>query len=186
MTMHGQPLVPGVGPFVGDAPEDRHAERVVGEMLEVSPGAEEAGAAAPRLDEAMGRRIGGSPKAQARFLDRIEGVRGSPAVIEVTASPGKRCRFFGFYRDREGRPEPAGPRLPFASGECRQRASGSFIAWRREPPRLIPAGICHRGILCSIPCKEFPKHWSRFSTLDRPPWRAICDDPAPAKHRRAR
>ena len=52
----------------------------------------------------MGRRIGGSPKAQARFLDRIEGVR-SPAVIEVTASPGKRCRFFGFYRDREGRTE---------------------------------------------------------------------------------
>jgi hypothetical protein len=47
----------------------------------------------PRLDEAMGRRIGGSPKAQARFLDRIEGVR-SPAVIEVTASPGKRSRFF--------------------------------------------------------------------------------------------
>jgi hypothetical protein len=42
----------------------------------------------PRLDEAMGRRIGGSPKAQARFLDRIEAVR-SPAVIEVTASPGK-------------------------------------------------------------------------------------------------
>ena len=32
----------------------------------------------PRLDEAMGRRIGGSPKAQTRFLDRIEGVR-SPA-----------------------------------------------------------------------------------------------------------
>jgi hypothetical protein len=60
----------------------------------------------PRLDEAMGRRIGGSPKAQARFLDRIEGVR-SPAVIEVTASPGKRCRFFGFYRDREGRTEAA-------------------------------------------------------------------------------
>jgi hypothetical protein len=61
----------------------------------------------PRLDEAMGRRIGGSPKAQARFLDQIEGVR-SPAVIEVAASPGKRCRFFGFYRDREGRTEPAG------------------------------------------------------------------------------
>jgi hypothetical protein len=39
----------------------------------------------PRLDEAMGRRIGCSPKAQARFLGRIEGVR-SPAVIEVTAS----------------------------------------------------------------------------------------------------
>ena len=34
MTMHAQPLIPGVGPFAGDAPEDRHAERVVGEMLE--------------------------------------------------------------------------------------------------------------------------------------------------------
>ena len=34
MTMHGQPLIPGVGPFVGDAPEGRHAEGVVGEMLE--------------------------------------------------------------------------------------------------------------------------------------------------------
>jgi hypothetical protein len=31
MTMHAQPLIPGVGPFVGDAPEDRHAERVVGD-----------------------------------------------------------------------------------------------------------------------------------------------------------
>ena len=32
MTMHAQPihaLVPGVGPFVGGVPEDRHAERVV-------------------------------------------------------------------------------------------------------------------------------------------------------------
>ena len=25
--------IPSVGPFVGEAPEDRHAERVVGEML---------------------------------------------------------------------------------------------------------------------------------------------------------
>ena len=41
----------------------------------------------PGLAEAMGRRIGGSPKAQAQFLGRIEGVR-SPAVTEVTASPG--------------------------------------------------------------------------------------------------
>ena len=23
MTIHAQPLIPGVGPFVGDAPEDR-------------------------------------------------------------------------------------------------------------------------------------------------------------------
>jgi hypothetical protein len=34
MTIRAQPLIPGVGPFAGDAPEDRHAERVVGEMLE--------------------------------------------------------------------------------------------------------------------------------------------------------
>jgi hypothetical protein len=34
MTMHTQPFIPGVGPFVPDAPEDRHAEGVVGEMLE--------------------------------------------------------------------------------------------------------------------------------------------------------
>jgi hypothetical protein len=25
--------IPSIGPFVGEAPEDRHAERVVGEML---------------------------------------------------------------------------------------------------------------------------------------------------------
>jgi hypothetical protein len=31
MTMHARPLIPGVGPFVGDAPEDWHAERVVGD-----------------------------------------------------------------------------------------------------------------------------------------------------------
>jgi hypothetical protein len=88
----------------------------------------------PRLDEAMGRRIGGSPKAQARFLDRIEGVR-SPAVIEVTASPGKRCRFFGFYRDREGRTEPAGRAF-------RSRAGS---ADKRLPAALLHGGKNRRG-----------------------------------------
>ena len=34
MTMHAQPLIPGVGPVVGNVPEDRHVECVVGEMLE--------------------------------------------------------------------------------------------------------------------------------------------------------
>jgi hypothetical protein len=34
MTMHAQPFIASVGPFAGDAPEDRHAESVVGEMLE--------------------------------------------------------------------------------------------------------------------------------------------------------
>lgn len=34
--MHAQPIhapVPSVGPFIGDAPQDRHAERVVREAL---------------------------------------------------------------------------------------------------------------------------------------------------------
>ena len=34
MTVHALPLIPDVGPFVGYAPEDRDAKRVVGEMLE--------------------------------------------------------------------------------------------------------------------------------------------------------
>ena len=58
MTMHAQPihaLVPGVGPFVGDVPEDRHAERVfLGELTKQVQ---------PQLDEATGTRIGGSLKA---------------------------------------------------------------------------------------------------------------------------
>ena len=36
MTQHAPPLIPGVGPFVGDVPEDRHAERVV-HVLERRP-----------------------------------------------------------------------------------------------------------------------------------------------------
>ena len=46
MIMHAQPihaLVPWVGPFVGDVPEDRHAERVVQMMLDFFGGADEAG-----------------------------------------------------------------------------------------------------------------------------------------------
>ena len=45
----------------------------------------------PQLSDAMLSRIGGSIKAQQRFLERIESVR-SPAVIEITSSFGKRCK----------------------------------------------------------------------------------------------
>ena len=93
MTMHVQPihaLVPGVGPFIGDAPQDRHAERVVREALTFLDTLTKA--LQPRLNEAMLRRIGGSIKAQRRFLDRVASVR-SPAVIEVASSFGKRCKF---------------------------------------------------------------------------------------------
>ena len=53
-------------PFVGEAPEDRHAERVVGEMLTCLD--DFAATGQPRLDTAMGAHIPGSVKGQERFL----------------------------------------------------------------------------------------------------------------------
>jgi hypothetical protein len=67
MNRHVQPihaLVPGVNPFIGDAPEDRHAERVVREALTFLDTLTKA--LQPRLNEAMLRGIGGSPRVQAR------------------------------------------------------------------------------------------------------------------------
>ena len=72
MTMHAQSiraLVPGVGPFVGPAPEDRHAERVVRECL-VFLG-DVTGQMQPQLNEAMGRRIGGSVQPLALLNARL-------------------------------------------------------------------------------------------------------------------
>lgn len=71
MTLHAQPVIPGVGPFVRDVPEDRHAERVVQMMRDFL--GELTKQVQPQLDEAMGTRIGCSLKAQQRFLERIEG-----------------------------------------------------------------------------------------------------------------
>jgi len=48
--------------------------------------------ARPQLFAAMGQPIGGTVKAQQRFLDRVEAVS-SPAVIDIAADLGKRCRF---------------------------------------------------------------------------------------------
>jgi hypothetical protein len=48
--------------------------------------------AQPRLNDAMLRNIGGSVKAQQRFIERVQKAR-SPAVIEIATSYGKRCRF---------------------------------------------------------------------------------------------
>jgi hypothetical protein len=86
MTMYAQPihaLVPGVGPFVGDVPEDRHVERVVQMMLDFL--GELTKQVQPQLDEAMGTRIGGSLNAQQRLLERIEGVRSPPLIPSATA-----------------------------------------------------------------------------------------------------
>ena len=72
MTLHAQPLIPGVGPFVGDVPEDGHAERVVQMMLDFL--GELTKQVQPQLDEAIATRVEGSLKKQQRFLERIEGV----------------------------------------------------------------------------------------------------------------
>ena len=58
--------IPGVGPFVGDAPEDRHAERVVAMMLTCLD--DFAATVEPQLGAAMAARIPGSVKGQERFL----------------------------------------------------------------------------------------------------------------------
>jgi hypothetical protein len=54
--------IPSVGPFVGDAPEDRHALRVVGEMLTCLD--DFAATVEPQLLAAMGAHIPGSVKGQ--------------------------------------------------------------------------------------------------------------------------
>ena len=94
MTMHTQPVaaraLPCVGPFVGAAPEDRHAERIVREMLAFLGDLTKQ--TRPQLDGAMLRRIGGSPKAQARFLERVQNSR-SPAIVDIASTFGRRCRF---------------------------------------------------------------------------------------------
>jgi hypothetical protein len=64
--------IPSIGPFVGEAPEDRHALRVVGEMLTCLD--DFAATVQPRLDAAMGSRIPGSIKGRERFLARLKAV----------------------------------------------------------------------------------------------------------------
>ena len=83
-------LVPHVGDFIGETPEDRHAERIVGEMVAFLDTLNDE--ALPRLAEAMRAPIGGSIKAQQRFIGRIEDAR-APSVIDITATLGKRCKF---------------------------------------------------------------------------------------------
>ena len=76
--------LPAVGPFVGDAPEDRHAERVVGDMLAFLD--KLTTKARPRLFAAIGQPIGGTVMAQQRFLDKVQAVS-SPAVIDIATAP---------------------------------------------------------------------------------------------------
>ena len=82
--------VPAVGPFVGDAPEDRHAARVADEMLTCLD--DFAATVQPQLLAAMAARIPGSVKGQERFIAKLLAVP-SPAIINVATVFGKRCRF---------------------------------------------------------------------------------------------
>ena len=90
MTMHAQPihaLVPSVGPFVGDVPEDRHVERVEGvRSPPLIPGATEMDFAAtiaarrpprpvggdlPPVRRQARTRTGAVPDPHLRHLDRL-------------------------------------------------------------------------------------------------------------------
>ena len=82
--------IPSVGPFVGDAPEDRHAERVVAMMLTCLD--DFAATIEPQLHAAMRAHIPGSVKGQERFVARLAAVP-SPAIIDVAVAYGKRCKF---------------------------------------------------------------------------------------------
>jgi hypothetical protein len=82
--------IPSVGPFVGEAPEDRHASRVVSEMLTCLD--DFAMTVQPQLDAAMSAHIPGSIKGQQRFVARLMAIP-SPAIINIAAVFGKRCRF---------------------------------------------------------------------------------------------
>ena len=82
MTMHAQPLIPGVGPFVGNAPRTGMPS-ASGERCSNSSGAEEAGAAAAgRGDGTQDRRFAeGSraiPRPERRPLARRHRSHGEP------------------------------------------------------------------------------------------------------------
>ena len=100
MTMHtcqpvaARALPMRVGPFVGSAaPEDRHAKRIVREMLAFLGDLTKQ--TRPQLDGAMLRRIGGSPPAQARFLDRVQNSR-SPAIVDIASDLRQTLPVFRF------------------------------------------------------------------------------------------
>src|SRR4029077_12444726 len=73
----------------GEIP-DAHARRVVSEMLEFLTGA--AASFTPALERAVSQPIGGNPKAQQKFIDRVV-ESGSPAIIDFATVTGKRCKF---------------------------------------------------------------------------------------------
>jgi hypothetical protein len=84
MTMHTQPVaacaLPCVGPFVGAAPEDRHAERIVREIAFLGDLTKQT---RPQLDGAMLRRSAARRK---RRRDSSNGCR-TPVLPPSSTSP---------------------------------------------------------------------------------------------------
>ena len=125
--------IPSVGPYVGAVPEDRHAERVVGDMLTCLD--DFAATIEPQLGAAMGARIPGSVKGQERFVARLAAVP-SPAIIDVAVAYGKRCKFTILLSLWE-KDEFGGANVV----SCTASANGpgtekraSYVCWRRWIP----------------------------------------------------
>ena len=128
--------IPSVGRFVGDVPEDRHAERVVAMMLTCLD--DFAMTVRPQLDAAMAARIPGSIKGQERFLARLRAVP-SPAIINVAGAVGKRCRFTVLLSLWE-KDEFGGANVvsctAVADGPGTEKR-GSFVRWRISRHALV-------------------------------------------------
>jgi hypothetical protein len=128
--------IPSVGPFVGEAPEDRHAERVVGEMLTCLD--DFAATVQPRLEAAMGAHIPGSVKGRERFLARLKAVP-SPAIINVAGAVGKRCRFqvlLSLWKRDEFGGANVISCTAFADGPGTEKRD-SFVRWRISRHALV-------------------------------------------------
>lgn len=82
--------VPAIDANIQGEIPDAHARRVVSEMLDFLAGA--AASFTPALEHAMRQPIGGNPKAQRKFVDRVAETR-SPAIIDFVTLYGKRCKF---------------------------------------------------------------------------------------------
>ena len=128
--------IPSVGPFVGEAPEDRHASRVVSEMLTCLD--DFAMTVQPQLDAAMGAHIPGSIKGQERFLARLMAIP-TPAIVNIAAVFGKRCRFHILLSLWE-KDEFGGANVicctAVANGPGTEKRA-SFVHWRISPHALV-------------------------------------------------
>ena len=89
MTRHFTTLPAVQRGLIGDIP-DLHAKRIVADMLEFLNSASMV--YANRLAAAMNRPIGGNPKAQQRWADRINEAT-APVVVDFATTFGKRAKF---------------------------------------------------------------------------------------------